>query len=183
MSTWSPDVFAKAWLFATLHHHGQTYGGPEEGMHIDYVNHVASVAIEVIWALPTAPGANGDLAIQCALLHDTIEDTDVTYDIILKNFGQAVADGVQALTKTPSLPREEQMIDSLRRIREQPQEVWLVKLADRITNLHHPPYYWDSAKIEAYRQEAIIIYEALRGANEALAERLQAKIEHYKTFR
>jgi (p)ppGpp synthase/HD superfamily hydrolase len=183
MSNWSPDIFAKAWNFATRYHAGQTYGGPREGEQIDYLNHVGSVAMEVIWALPTAPTADGNLAIQCALLHDVIEDTVATYELVSEQFGRAVAAGVLALTKDATLPtKAEQMADSLQRIRRQPQEVWLVKMADRITNLYQPPYYWDNEKIEAYRQEAITIYEALHPANEALANRLYEKIERYKDF-
>jgi (p)ppGpp synthase/HD superfamily hydrolase len=75
-----------------------------------------------------------------------------------------------------------QMEDSLRRIRRQPREVWMVKMADRIANLVPPPYHWDDAKIAAYRQEAIAIYEALHTANAVLADRLRVRIEGYKTF-
>jgi (p)ppGpp synthase/HD superfamily hydrolase len=183
MSSWSPDVFARAWNFATLHHHGQTYGGPEEGMQIDYLNHVGSVAMEVIWALPTAPEADGDLAVQCALLHDTIEDTDATYELVAGQFGERVAAGVRALSKDTSIPdKAQQMEDSLRRIRAQSREVWMVKLADRITNLYHPPYYWKADKIAQYLAEATQIHEALREGNAALADRLAEKIRLYRRF-
>lgn len=183
MSTWSPDVFARAWHFASLHHAGQTYAGPVEDVSFDYLTHVGSVAVELIWALQATPDADGDLAVQCAVLHDIIEDTDATYDLVAENFGQAIADGVMALSKDPTLlTKTEQMADSLRRIRKQPREIWMVKMADRIANLDPPPHYWDDAKIEAYRQEAIIIYNTLHAANEALANRLQEKIEQYKRF-
>lgn len=183
MSNWSPDIFAKAWHFATQYHQGQTYGGPEEGMHLDYLNHVGSVAMELIWALPTTPEADGNLAVQCALLHDVIEDTRATYDLVLEHFGVTVAAGVLALTKDKTLPTPaQQMTDSLKRIQSQGKEIWMVKMADRITNLYHPPYYWTRQKIEAYRQEAIQIYDALYPANDALANRLWTKIEQYKNF-
>ncbi len=181
-TTWSPDVFAKAWHFASLCHAGQTYAGPEEGQSFDYLTHVGSVAVELIWALQT-PNIDGDLAIQCAVLHDVIEDTDTTYDLVAQNFGRAVADGVMALSKDPTLPtKAEQMADSLRRIRQQPREIWMVKMADRIVNLDPPPYYWDDTKIEAYRQEAIVIHDALHAASETLAGRLQKKIKDYQRF-
>ncbi len=183
MSNWNPDSFSKAWNFATLYHQGQTYGGAQKGQEIPYINHIGSVAVEVIWSLSTAPELDGDLAIQCALLHDTIEDTEATYDLIVENFGRAVADGVMALTKDNTLPSKSlQMADSLKRIRQQPSEVWIVKMADRIINLHHPPYYWKPEKIESYRQEAISIYDALNLANVALANRLKEKIDLYQSF-
>ena len=183
MSNWNPDNFSKVWNFATLYHQGQTYGGAQKGQKIPYINHIGSVGVEVIWALSTAPELDGDLAIQCALLHDTIEDAEATYDLVAENFGRAVADGVMALTKDSALPSKPlQMADSLKRIQQQPLEVWIVKMADRIINLHHPPYYWKSEKIKSYRQEAISIYDALQPANLALANRLKKKIALYQSF-
>jgi (p)ppGpp synthase/HD superfamily hydrolase len=117
------------------------------------------------------------LAVQCALLHDVIEDTEVTYQHVVDTFGSAVADGVLALSKDKNLEKMAQMEDSLRRIRQQPLEVWMVKLADRITNLQLPfPSYWDKEKIATYRREAITIHKALKDASPYLAHRLQMMI-------
>jgi (p)ppGpp synthase/HD superfamily hydrolase len=183
MSRWSPDSFAQAWNFATFYHQGQTYGGVTEGVQVDYLNHVGSVAAEVIWALPERPDLRGDLAVQCALLHDVVEDTRATLALVRATFGPAVADGVQALTKNKRLPtKAAQMADSLARIQAQGHEVWMVKLADRIANLYHPPFYWDNRRIEEYRREAMAIHAALHPASPALAARLWAKIERYQTF-
>lgn len=182
-SYFSQHGYARAWQLATHHHQGQSYGGPVKGMQIPYINHVASVAMEVIAVLPVSDAVDGDLAAQCALLHDTIEDTEVTASLLQRHFGAAVAAGVQALSKDSSLPsKAAQMADSLRRIKEQPAEVWMVKMADRITNLYHPPYYWDDHKIARYRKEARQIHQALHPASEALALRLEQMIERYRKF-
>ena len=61
---WSQEVYNKAWRFATLAHHGQTYGSFEKGQKIDYINHIGSVAMEVIWALHLSPACDGNLAVQ-----------------------------------------------------------------------------------------------------------------------
>jgi (p)ppGpp synthase/HD superfamily hydrolase len=74
------------------------------------------------------------------------------------------------------------MADSLRRIRLQPKAVWMVKLADRITNLQPPPAYWTKEKAARYRDEAVQIHAALKDADEALAARLMARIEAYRAF-
>ncbi len=180
---WSQDIYVKAWDFATMAHEGQTYGGPIEGQRIPYINHIGSVAMELICGLSSDVNLNGNLAIQCALLHDTIEDTDIQFDAIEAEFGLAVAQGVQALTKDESLAtKEEQMLDSLERIKLQPKEVWMVKLADRITNLSEPPAYWTSEKCTAYREEALIIHKHLHEANKPLAARLLARAEYYKSY-
>jgi (p)ppGpp synthase/HD superfamily hydrolase len=144
--------------------------------------HLSFVAMEVMAALNEDPERDGNLAIQCALLHDVIEDTDMTYEAVKAEFGKQVAQGVLALTKDTTLEKPLQMPDSLRRIRQQPPEIWMVKLADRISNLAPPPYYWTKVKIRGYREEAIEIQTALHKASRLLAERLQEKIEAYKAY-
>jgi (p)ppGpp synthase/HD superfamily hydrolase len=184
MNHWDREKYVKAWNFATLHHQGQTYGGPQPGMRIDYLNHIGAVAMEVIWALQnTTELYDADLAIQCALLHDTIEDTSVEYEQIKAEFGETVAAGVQALSKNVQLgDKQTQMLDSLTRIQQQPKEVWMVKMADRITNLSPPPHYWSREKIRAYWQEAQLIYQSLYTSNDLLADRLKGRMNRYLQF-
>ncbi|NVB81322.1 MAG: bifunctional (p)ppGpp synthetase/guanosine-3',5'-bis(diphosphate) 3'-pyrophosphohydrolase [Kofleriaceae bacterium] len=174
----SPDRYVETMRFAAAAHNAQK----EPGHDLPYLVHVVSVAAEVIAALPTTQLANPELAVTCALLHDTVEDTPVTLDEVRARYGDAVAAGVAALTKNTSLPKPEQMPDSLRRIREQPPEIAVVKLADRITNLSAPPHYWSKEKCAAYRLEAITIADALGYASATLDARLRAKIEAYRAF-
>lgn len=183
MSRWDPDRYSEAWMFATQAHDGQAYGGPREGQQLPYINHVGEVAAEVMAALFESPDLDGDLAVLCALLHDTVEDTDVTLAQLEQRFGAAVAQGVAALTKDERLPdKPTKMADSLARIQQQPREVWMVKLADRIVNLSQPPFYWSRDKAGRYREEARTILEALGPAHAGLAARLQAKIDAYGAF-
>jgi GTP diphosphokinase / guanosine-3',5'-bis(diphosphate) 3'-diphosphatase len=57
--------------------------------------------------------------VHCALFHDSIEDTNTSYNDIKNDFGKEVADGVLALTKNFDLPtKSEQMKDSLQRIKK-----------------------------------------------------------------
>ncbi|HQW95001.1 MAG TPA: HD domain-containing protein [Saprospiraceae bacterium] len=147
-----------------------------------YVVHLSNVAMEVLMANANTEDFNVALAIQAALLHDTIEDTDTTFSEVEENFGTAVANAVLALTKNESLPKEEQMMDSLQRIKNLPHEVWAVKMADRITNLQAPPSHWDNAKKKKYRAEAQIILDELASGNVFLADRLQMLIEDYRKY-
>jgi (p)ppGpp synthase/HD superfamily hydrolase len=149
---------------------------------VPYVVHVATVAAEVIAALEVEPLPDPDLAVTCALLHDTIEDTATTRADVAAAFGDAVADGVLALSKNGSLPKPEQMADSLRRIRAQPREVWAVKLADRIANLAEPPAYWNTDKRRAYRAEAYAIADALGDAHAYLDARLRSRADGYTRY-
>lgn len=182
MNSWNQDIYSKAWDYATKAHHGQTYGGSNEGEQIDYINHISSVAMEIIWALQFDAAADGNLAVQCALLHDTIEDTPTTFETLSNLFGLNVAQGVLALSKKPDLPKSEQLGDSLDRIKQQPREIWMVKLADRITNLYQPPFYWSNEKILSYQEEASKILDHLGSASSLLASRLKLKIDEYPRF-
>lgn len=184
---WNPDLIAKCWKFASTHHHGQSYGGAHAGEQINYLVHIGNVAMEVMWALQAEAQlgmltANANLALPAAILHDTVEDTVVDHAMLVAEFGSEIANGVQALSKNQQLSKELQMADSLARILQQPREIAMVKMADRISNLAHPPFYWENAKILAYRDEAQVILDALGAACAPLAERLGQKIAHYPQF-
>ena len=175
---WSQDTYLETYRFAANAHLGQTVPGTE----ISYLMHLSIVCMEVIGALRFEPGHDEDLAVQCALLHDVIEDTQVTYDQVNARFGSQVAEGVLALTKNSALEKAPAMADSLERIRLQPPEIHMVKLADRICNLQPPPAYWTTEKRTIYREEARQILAALGPASPYLAARLQSKIDAYAAF-
>ena len=175
---WSQDTYLETFRFAAEAHVGQLVPGTQ----ISYILHLSAVAMEVIAALHDESGRDENLAVQCALLHDTIEDAGVTVAQVQERFGPAVAAGVSALTKNPSLPKDQRMADSLERIRRQPAEVWMVKLADRICNLQRPPDYWSAEKRHGYREEAREILNALGAANPYLAARLQSKVDAYAAY-
>jgi (p)ppGpp synthase/HD superfamily hydrolase len=175
---WSPDRYADALRFAAERHKSQLMAGSD----LPYVTHVVSVAAEVMGTLARERFADPDLAVQCALLHDTIEDTGTEESEIAARFGTAVAAGVRALSKDPALPKKARMADSLRRVREQPPEVWIVKLADRITNLAPPPAHWPTDKRRAYLVEAGEILRALAPSSLWLADRLAARMSAYEAY-
>lgn len=173
--TWNQDQYVKALRFAAAAHGGQTITGTT----LPYVVHITTVAMEVIAAISAEGARDAGLAVQCALLHDVIEDTSVTRDGVEAAFGPAVAAGVAALTKDAALPKPDAMRDSLARIRQQQQEVWIVKLADRISNLMPPPAHWTPERCAAYRDEAQLILDTLGAASPLLAARLAGKITAY----
>ncbi len=175
---WSPEAYTKAYRFAAEAHLGQLLPGTE----LPYIMHLSFVSMEVMATLSHEPKWDGNLTIQCSLLHDVIEDTAVGYMDMEGEFGTAVAQGILALTKDKTLPKAEQMADSLHRIRQQPHEIWLVKLADRITNLAEPPHYWTREKKEKYLQEAQHIHTALHKASPYLSQRLLEKIDLYPSY-
>ena len=186
-SKWSQDLYIKAFKFAAEVHKDQKIPGSD----LPYIVHLALVSMEVMAALSVEDGLDGDLAVQCALLHDVMEDPKVPFEKLESVFKSEVADGVWALTKDDDVGsdidnewerKKLRMADSLNKIKEQPKadEIGMVKMADRITNLQPPPSHWTDEKIAYYKKEANLIYNELKDASSFLAERLKRKIEGYK---
>lgn len=101
----------------------------------DYITHPLNVA----WILTDVSADS--LAISAALLHDTIEDSDSTYEEIENLFGKKVAKIVEGVTKINRLKftsDSEQMAANQRKILvglSEDVRVLIVKLADRLHNM------------------------------------------------
>ena len=170
--------YQKAISFAAHKHAGQTITGTQ----LPYLVHVCNVAMEILIASQHSQDFNVIDAVQIALLHDTIEDTDTGYQELRETFSEDIAAGVLALTKNEDLPKEAQMPDSLRRIKALPKEIWAVKLADRITNLQKPPELWNTSKKSLYLNEAVSIATYLEGGNPYLENRIKELIQSYQAY-
>jgi (p)ppGpp synthase/HD superfamily hydrolase len=175
--------FDKVWELTSKIHEGQRYGGYQEGEFTDYLDHIQSVTFEVMTATLFEHQLNANLAVKCAMLHDALEDSHLTYSDIKNEFGTEVANGVAALTKDAKIKgRKMKVIDSLERIKDQPYEVWAVKLADRLANLQYPPFFWDNKKKKDYLAESQIIYDYLQEGCPFLAQKLHKKMIEYQRF-
>ncbi len=124
------DKIERAFEFAKAHHINQrrTSGEP-------YVCHPLHVAI-----ITHELGLDGDSVI-AALLHDTIEDTEATFDTVREQFGRSVAELVDGVTKIGQIPyssKEEAQIEYLRKMffaMAKDLRVIIIKLADRLHNV------------------------------------------------
>lgn len=170
------DALQSAIQFAARAHLGQTLPASEQ----PYLLHLSLVCFEVLQV--ARPDLDRVLMAQCAALHDSIEDTDATYEQLRDQFGETVADGVLALSKDPTLRKEDQIADSLERIRHQGPEIWIVKMADRIVNLSSAPDNWTRSRKLKYKAASQAIHAALHTADGTMAARLARKIEQYDQF-
>lgn len=102
---------------------------------VDYILHPISVAYILVEL-----GMDSSV-VAAALLHDVVEDTNVTKQDLEKKFGKEImnlVDGVTKLGKIPSTSREEQQAENIKKIllaTSQDIRVILVKLADRLQNM------------------------------------------------
>ena len=169
------DLYHKALRLAAWAHYGQVtkFGDP-------YITHPVAAGYEILAALAAGEAFDVDLATVCTLLHDVVEKSDVTLKAIKKDFGKKVAAGVEALSKNENLPKKEQLRDSLMRILEQPKEVAMAKMADRISSMLPPPEEWSAQKIETILQNAVMIRQMLGDASPFLQKRLDGKIALYE---
>jgi (p)ppGpp synthase/HD superfamily hydrolase len=168
--------YQKAIRFAGEKHANQNVPGTDA----NYLAHLSCVAMEIMVAYDNSNNFDLSFAVQLAFLHDILEDTETTINELEVQFDLKIALGVSALTKNEKLnTKQEQMLDSLSRIKQMPVEVGVVKLADRITNLQEPPKHWGNVKKAEYLEEAKLILKNLSDKNEYLSQRLKTKIEEY----
>ncbi len=120
----------RAYRFAAEHHEGQKRLSGE-----DFVEHPLAVAsILADLGLDTT-------TLEAALLHDTVEDTDVTLETLEEEFGPEVARIVDGLTKLDSIAfrsREQEQAENVRKMivaMAGDIRVLLIKLADRLHNM------------------------------------------------
>ena len=124
----------KALQFATKMHEGQVRKYTGEA----YIEHPVAVADIVEAFLDTKGYSEPDVmyAIEVALLHDTVEDTDATMEDILTVFGEDVAKGVWFMTKVPDYVGNRKFRKELceARLREAPEIIRILKTCDMFHN-------------------------------------------------
>jgi hypothetical protein len=116
----------RALSVAARAHEGQRGGGGEW----PYLRHPVSVAEEL-----HALGA-GETVLVAALLHDSVEDSELSVDAVAEQFGPGVAGLVEALTESPVIDDWVARKDALRaRVAAAGPDAVLIYVADKLTNL------------------------------------------------
>lgn len=133
-----------------------------------YINHpIALVNILLIEADIT-----DEIVLMAALLHDTVEDTETTFEEIEQHFGQVVRDIVAEVTDDKSLPKAERKQLQIEHAPHLSDRAKLVKLADKISNVRDtatsPPAGWPITRIDEYLEWGKAVIAPIRGTNEQL---------------
>jgi RelA/SpoT family (p)ppGpp synthetase len=150
------DTLNKAYNFALEAHQNQKR---EEG--VPYIIHPVAVA-KILTDLKL-----DSATITTGLLHDTIEDTKVTYESVKKEFGEEVAKLVDGVTKISALETKASTDSKAENFRKlilatsKDIRVLLVKLADRLHNMRTIHFVKDKDKIIRKAKETMEIYAPL----------------------
>lgn len=106
-------------------HNGQF----RKGTRTPYISHPYAVGLMLMNA-----GCSETVVI-AGILHDTVEDTDLTLEYIRKNFGESVADIVDGCSENKSLRWRERKTECIEALKIATTEVCLVTCADKLHNL------------------------------------------------
>ena len=149
------ELLIKAYYFAESAHEGQYRNSGEK-----YFIHPYNVALILT-------DLNMDTAtLIAALLHDVIEDTNISYERIEEEFGTEIADLIDGVTKLKKLQyktKQENQAENLRKMvlaMAKDIRVIIVKLADRLHNMRTLEYMTEEKKKEK-ALETLEIYSPL----------------------
>lgn len=151
--------------FAAHKHRFQRRKDPGEPA---YINHPVQVA-----ELIARVGRRSDLAtLQAALLHDTLEDTETTFEELESEFGSEVANLVNEVTDDKSLPKEERKQLQIAHAPNLSRKAKQIKIADKIANImdvtYSPPKGWSKERRREYLTWSRRVVAGCRGANKRL---------------
>lgn len=130
-----------------------------------YINHPIAVAT----LLAVEAGVTDLTTLQAAILHDTIEDTQTTFEDLVAGFGEDVAGVVMEVTDDKSLPKEERKLLQIAHAPQKSPQAAMIKLADATCNLRDmvasPPESWSTDRKQGYFDWAKQVVDGLPVGN------------------
>ncbi len=155
----------QALAFAADKHRQQRRKDPET---TPYINHPIAVAA----ALAIEGEVTDRATLLCAVLHDTVEDTNTTFEELAQHFGADVADLVRELTDDKSLEKSERKRLQVEHAKASTARAKEVKIADKICNIRdvvgRPPANWPIQRRIEYLRWSEKVVDGCRGTNSRL---------------
>lgn len=149
--------------FAAIKHQMQRRKGY---LKIPYINHPIKVTNVLI-----ACGVTDVDLLTAAILHDTLEDTDTSFDEIKVKFGGNVAQIVLEVTDDMSLPEKVRKELQVTKAPSLSNHAQLIKIADKICNMNDLidyPINWSNSRKLRYVVWSKRVFDGCKGGNELL---------------
>ena len=158
-------LILKALDFAARKHKDQRRKGCDA---VPYINH----PIDLVTLLWQKGGVRDEVVIAAALLHDTVEDTDTSFEELQRDFGPEICEVVAEVTDDKRLPKAERKQQQIDHAPHLTPRARLVKLADKIANLTDmivaPPANWSNKRKYEYVQWGKRVIDPIRGTHSEL---------------
>ncbi|MEO8082003.1 MAG: HD domain-containing protein [Caldimonas sp.] len=164
----------EALAFAAHAHRAQRRKDVEKN---PYINHPIALAR----TLAVEGGITDTRTLLAAILHDTVEDTDTTFEEIAAMFGHKVADVVREVSDDTTLARSDRKRLQIEHAPHISKRAALVKLADKTSNLRDvaasPPPGWPLARRREYFDWAKAVVDRLPPVSKRLRAAFDAAFE------
>jgi len=161
-------LLLKAINFAAIKHSNQR----RKGNNSPYINHPIGVA----WSIQNEGGISELDTLVGAILHDTVEDTNTTFEELEKEFGVKIRNLVEEVTDNKKLKKDERKRQQIIHASHSSKQAKLIKLADKLYNLRDllkiPPKGWSLQRIQGYFVWSYKVIEGIRGTNIGLEKAL-----------
>jgi guanosine-3',5'-bis(diphosphate) 3'-pyrophosphohydrolase len=142
-----------------------------------YINHPIAVAT----ALADEGGVTDEVILLAACLHDTVEDTETTFEELEEAFGVEVSDLVRTVTDDKSLEKSVRKQLQIEHAAKSSDETKQIKISDKLCNVrditNSPPHDWSPQRRTEYLDWSQKVVNGCRGVNLGLEQAFDAAIK------
>jgi hypothetical protein len=160
--------------FASLHHASQKRKSTGE----PYLNHL----IEVVQLLQFYESSSNENTLIAAVLHDILEDTEVTSIGVNYLFGNEVLKIVLELTCNSATDSDDKKIALLNQVASGSNEAQKIKLADIISNVSSLPSLWSLDRKLGYIDWCKNVAKVCSSSSERLYDYFNVKVQIVETM-
>ena len=150
-----------------------------------YINHLIGVMNILIKNVEHKEGDVMTEILCAAVLHNTIEDTNTSYEELVNRFGKRIADLVQECSDDKSLAKDVRKRLQIENANHHSRGAKLIKLADKYYNLldliNNAPPDWTKQRIDEYFMWASKVCEHFYSESKTLGDLVKNLIDKHTT--
>ena len=167
-------ILIDALNFAAEKHQYQRRNGYDR---LPYINHL----IKVVKTMMEVAQVTDEVILLAAILHDVIEDTDLTEEALAYRFNPKTAAIVRELSDDMTLEHAKRKQLQIVRAKGLSKAARMIRIADKVCNMRdlmsYPMIEWSVEKKRAYVKNSIQVVDEIRGTNAALENWFDETVE------